>query len=492
MDDKPFVTTAEQDKAAELFGGHARDFVYSAKEEARVRWKLDLILLPIMVMVYVMNFMDKVALSEASIFGIATDLHLVGQMYSWSSSIFYLGYFVFQYPSSVLMQKFPIGRYFGCMVFLWGLTALTTIYTKDFKTLCINRVFLGVFETCMSPILTILVGQYWTREEQPLRASIWWAGGAVGSFLADSITYGVSSEAYANSNYHAWQLIYLVFGPITMVLGIIVFFTVPTSPMQAWFLTEKERKVATARVLANQTGVRNTTYKMHQVIECLRDPQPWILALHAFLQSIQGGGLTSFSKIVLTGFGFSSRQATLMSLPSDTIHLLSVVFAGWFCSRFRNSRCLVGVATNVIVLVGAILVDTLPSSMANSRLGAFYVIYVNTVPFALGMSMLSSNIAGFTKKSTASVMMFIGYCVGQFSGPQFFIASEAPRYNTAFKTFFVSVALMIFFELLLMGYLIWQNRKRDRLQAEAGGYTQEDDGLLDLTDWEQPGFRYIW
>ncbi|KAI1038084.1 hypothetical protein LB503_011993 [Fusarium chuoi] len=92
-------------------------------------------------------------------------------------------------------------------------------------------------------------------------------------------------------------------------------------------------------------------------------------------------------------------------------------------------------ATNIIVLIGAVLVD---------------IIYVNTVPFGLGMSMISSNIAGFTKKSTASVMMFLGYCLGQFTGPQFFITHEAPRFQTAFKGFYSSVAAMIVLEIVLL------------------------------------------
>lgn len=79
-----------------------------------------------MAFTYILNYMDKVALSEASIFGLQKDLvggmqrlmkvgpisdwnqGLVGQQYSWSSSIFYLGYLVWQYPSSLLMQKLPM------------------------------------------------------------------------------------------------------------------------------------------------------------------------------------------------------------------------------------------------------------------------------------------------------------------------------------------------------------------------------------------------
>jgi len=132
--------------------------------------------------------------------------HLVGMQYQWSSSIFYLGYIIWQYPSSVLMQKLPIGRYFGIMILLWGMTTTTTAAATNFATLATSRVFLGFFETCMGPILTILVGQYWTREEHPLRTAIWWSGSATGAFIADAITYGVSGKSLSNSKYAVWQV----------------------------------------------------------------------------------------------------------------------------------------------------------------------------------------------------------------------------------------------------------------------------------------------
>ncbi|KAF5652158.1 allantoate and ureidosuccinate permease [Fusarium sp. NRRL 25303] len=487
------ATVDDDEKRSGELGSPPLGLVYSSKENARVRWKLDLILLPMMVCTYVLNYMDKVALSEASIFGIKEDLNLVGQQYSWSSSIFYLGYLVWQYPSSLLMQKLPIGRYFGVLIFLWGLTACTTPFTKDFATLCVNRVFLGVFESCMLPILTILISQYWTREEQPLRTSLWWSASAVGSFMADAITYGLSGSDHSGSKYAVWQVVYLVFGPMTMFWGVVVFLGVPASPSNAWFFSKRERDIATDRVLKNHTGIKNTEYKWNQVWECLRDPQPWILAIHAFLQCLQGGGLTSFSKIVLTQtLGYTSRHATLMAMPSNAIHLVSVVFAGWFCTRFKNTRCYVMIATNIIVLIGAVLVDNLPQSNQQGRLASFYIIYVNTVPFGLGMSMISSNIAGFTKKSTASVMMFLGYCLGQFTGPQFFITHEAPRFQTAFKGFYSSVAAMVVLEIVLLIYIKYQNHRRDRRQVQEIHNVNISGDDLDLTDWQQDSFRYIW
>ncbi len=152
------------------------------------------------------------------------------------------------------MQKLPIGKYFGCMILLWGMVTTCMAATNSFATLATCRFFLGVFETCLNPILTVLVGQYWTRKEQPFRASVWWAMGAVGFFIADAITYAVSGDTFG-TKYATWQVIFLIFGPLTMAWGIFLYFFLPTSPMTAWFLTEREKKVVVMRVSLIQTRI---------------------------------------------------------------------------------------------------------------------------------------------------------------------------------------------------------------------------------------------
>lgn len=98
------------------------------------------------------------------------------------------------------------------------------------------------------------------------------------------------------------------------------------------------------------------------------------------------------------------------------------------------------------------------------------VMFVNTIPYIMCISLVSSNIGGFTKKATCGVshlrswpvirveqssnrrqvMMFMAYSVGQIITPQFFLARESPRYPTGFRAVYVSVSLMIVIEIALM------------------------------------------
>lgn len=191
------------------------------------------------------------------------------------------------------MQKLPIGRYFGVMITLWGLCSTLTATTTNFATLAVDRFFLGCFETCISPVLTILVGQYWTRREQPLRACVWWIGAPIGGFIIDGLAYSITSPDWGGHKYSQWQVLYLIWGPLTIGWGVLLIFALPSSPMTAWFLTQRERKVAVMRVITNHTGIENRHYRMYQVKECLLDVQAWSFFALALLQCIVGSGLTN-------------------------------------------------------------------------------------------------------------------------------------------------------------------------------------------------------
>ncbi|CAK7205807.1 hypothetical protein SEUCBS139899_008586 [Sporothrix eucalyptigena] len=483
----------EHDDAAELFVGEGGVFEYTQEEAKRVLLKLDLILLPVMMISYLLSFIDKAALSNASILGIRTDDHLVGQQYSWVSAIFYFGYLIAQYPSSVLMQKLPIGRYFGVMIVLWGLCSTLTAVTTNFATLAVARFFLGCFETCITPVLTILVGQYWTRREQPLRACVWWMGAPIGGFIIDGLAYSITSPSWGGGKYTQWQVLYLIWGPLTMGWGVLLFFVLPAAPMRAWFLTERERKVAVMRVISNHTGIENRHYRVYQAKECLRDVQAWAFFSLALLQCIVGSGLTNFDKIVLNGLGYDDHQSTKASFGGDGVQFASLLLAGAVTNFFRNARLVTGIVSCTVVLIGSLLVYCLPTSNIHGRQGGLYIMFVNTVTYIMVMSLLSSNIGGFTKKATCAVMVFVGYAVGQIIAPQFFLAKESPTYPTGFRAFFVSTALMIVIQAALLVYLRWENKRRDQLAAALDHEEQADAAaFLDLTDKEQPGFRYIY
>lgn len=111
---------AHLDEALEFAREHGHIEV-SLNEDRKLRLKLDLIVLPLFCFLYMNQFMDKTAISYASIMGIKTDYNMVGQMYSWVNSGFYLGYLFGSPFAAIILQKLPAIKLISFTIILWGL-----------------------------------------------------------------------------------------------------------------------------------------------------------------------------------------------------------------------------------------------------------------------------------------------------------------------------------------------------------------------------------
>lgn len=140
---------------------------------------IDWHLMPIMCCVYGINYLDKTTISYASIMGLRTDLHLVGDNYQWLGSMFYFGYMAWEYPTNRLLQRLPLAKYSAFNVVMWGTTLALFATVSSFSGAVAVRFFLGVFEAAVTPGFAMFTSQWWTAAEQ---------GARTGRMSADTIT----------------------------------------------------------------------------------------------------------------------------------------------------------------------------------------------------------------------------------------------------------------------------------------------------------------
>lgn len=123
----------------------------SKHEARRVLWKIDLILIPLIMVTVVLAAIDKVIISNAAIYGMKKDTHLKGNQYSWVGSIFYFGYLAFEYPAALLIQRLPVAKLYAGMVAGWAVMMLCTAATHNFAGLATVRFLMGMLEASVFP-----------------------------------------------------------------------------------------------------------------------------------------------------------------------------------------------------------------------------------------------------------------------------------------------------------------------------------------------------
>ncbi|KAL1679057.1 major facilitator superfamily domain-containing protein [Schizophyllum commune] len=451
----------------------------------RVVRKLDWRLMPIMFITYNFNFIDKTILSSASVFGLKEGTHLVGEQYSWVSSIFYFGYLFWAYPTSFLIPKLPVGKYVAINTVIWGLVVALTAVCTNFGGLAALRFLLGVVESTITPAFVFITGTYYTRDEIPLRTGTWFAGNSFGGLVASLLAYAIGR---IDNQIQPWQFLFIIFGTATGLWGFILYYILPDGINSCNFLTEEEKACAKDRVALAGTG--NATadtkkLKTYQIVECFKDPKTWLLASISICTQIPNSGTQNFANLVLKGFGFTSLETTLVGIPSSFVAFFTILITGWIAGRFKNAYCFLIIFVVIPPVVGSALIYSGTVSLGVQLFG-YYLISFGPGALPLAMSVMNTNYRGMTKKMTMTALMFVAYCTGNIAGPHFFKASEAPVYQTAFRTIMVCYALAVAEALLLRAYLMYANRRR---AGETDG-TMGKEAYEDLTDWEIPGMQY--
>ncbi len=398
----------------------------------------------------------------------------------------------------------------------WGIIVALTAACTNYGGLLTVRFFLGVAEATITPCFMFLTSTWYTRDEIPTRTGIWFSGNSVGGMIASLLAYGIG---HITDSVGPWRWMFIILGIATFLWAFVMFFVLPDSISSAKFLTEEERKFAADRVVVAGTGqTENTQWQWDQFVECLIDPKTWFVFGLEILTQIPNGGTQNFANLVITSFGFTSLQSTLINIPYSLLSAGVIAGTGYLAGRYRHINCLLIVAVVVPCVVGSALIYSRNHTSKGIQLFGYFLLSTGPGAMPLALSLVQANYRGVTKKMTVTALIFFAYCAGNIAGPQFFLSTEAPTYNTAFRTIMICYALAILLAVGFRFYLQWMNARRIREEgfvgsagsagAVGGGKMVDADGdgknvldmvnevqltsadYEDVTDWKTAGFRY--
>ncbi|QDS73757.1 hypothetical protein FKW77_005089 [Venturia effusa] len=321
----------------------------------------------------------------------------------------------------------------------------------------------------------IIFSMWYTRQEQPFRMGIWVGSAGLGYVLAGIASFGIG---HISGSLSSWRYMFLIWD----------------NPLGAKFLTESERRGVVDRIKRNETGIENKVFKRDQFTEAILDLKTWLLFIFAVASNSPNGGLTTFQGLIIKGMGFSTLRTTLIQMPSGAVQLVICIAATYVVSQFKNARLTVMLMCLLPFLAGTIGTWIIPQHIPYGRLAFLWISFTYTATWTLSMSVATANTAGHTKKITTNAVLLIGYCLGNFVGPFFFLSHQATRYNLGVAMMFFCVGVQV----LSIGgiwVLLWRrNRERDAMSTSGEENEMEgfEMGLKDATDLQNKHFRYVY
>jgi ACS family tartrate transporter-like MFS transporter len=341
-----------------------------AIEKSAMR-KIYLRLLPFAVLCYLLAYIDRINASFAAL-TMRGDLKLSAAEYGFAVGTFYWGYFVFEVPSNVVLEKVGARLWIARIMITWGIFAALTAIVGDFAgwagfsntvSLSIIRFLLGAAEAGFFPGI-ILYFTYWFPTYHHARIC---SGFLVGLPIAVAAGAPVSTALLGLNGLfglNGWQIMYIAEGVPTIVLGLVTFFVLTDKPTQAAWLTDQEKSWLVAKLAAERSA--KEAVKKFSFLEGLYNPKVLLLSLNYFGIVVASLGILFFVPQMIKSIGVTNNMTVgWLTMIPYFFGFLGLVGWGYVSDRMGERRW---------NLLGACVVSTVGLVITGLTVGSWWSI----------------------------------------------------------------------------------------------------------------------
>ena len=333
-------------------------------------------LIPFLFMCYVFAFIDRVNVGFAKL-QMQHDLNLSDAAYGTAAGIFFIGYFFFEVPCNIALQKIGAKYWLGPIMIAWGIVSGSTMLVKNEFQFYLVRCILGIVESGFFPgVILYLTFWYTGRYRAKMVAAFMTAipiSGLIGSPISGWLLDAMSSVG----GLRGWQWLYLVEAAPSVIAGIVTMIFLANSPRDARWLSEEERALLLER-LEQDESAKHAQGGHHHLADAFKSLKVWLLCLVYFGFVMSNYGITFWLPTVvrdtLTRDPFQIGLLTM--IPWGTAAIV-MVLVGHHSDK-TGERCW---HVAVSAIVGA---------------AAFALSAIHGIPGALGLVLLTIAIAGIT------------------------------------------------------------------------------------------------
>ncbi|KAI1747998.1 MFS general substrate transporter [Xylaria castorea] len=447
-------------------------------DEGKLLRKIDLHVLPILFIVYVAAFIDRVNISSALTLGLSAELGLVGQQPNVALTIFFVPYILFEIPSNILMKRWSPRVWLSGCILVFGVITIGQGFVQSYSGLLTTRFLLGLAESGIFPGSFYLISFWYRREESLRRFTFYWSStiiaGAFGGLLATAITNldgvrGLSS----------WRWIFVLEGLATVLIGIVAFFAITEFPKEAKWLSSEERAY-----LLKKTGKTSGTYVSHSIPITIKDvvtflskPKHWVAAIMYFSLLVPSYSFVFFIPTIVQSLGYSTIGTQLHSVPPFAAAFGFAVVTAYASDKLRIRSPFILLGLLILITGLSLLISVHGAEHFSIEYAGLGLSAIGTL--GIGGNMVCwyvMNLRGHQERSIGSAWLL---CVGNLGGivaTFSFLKSGAPYYHTGYSICLATSALCVVM-CACYAFLIWRERN--------------DDSVIQAMDGDEPDKLYL-
>ena len=316
-------------------------------------------LLPLLGVCYFFSYLDRTAVSVAAL-TMNQAIGISAAAFGLGAGLFFIGYFVFEVPSNLIMHRVGARVWMARIMVSWGLIAVLQAFVWDEASFYTVRLLLGIAEAGFFPGI-ILYFTYWFPASQRARVVAWFflavplstaLGAPVGGLLLQINAFGLQG----------WQWMFIIEGVFTVILGVVLFFVLTDRPEHARWLPDKERNWLIS-VLKKERAEIESNHSM-SALKSLTNPRVLLLSFVYFtvVFGLYGLGLW-LPTIIKSSLQLTDNLVvTLLTAAPYAVGAVAIVIAGKVVDKRGRPAWFTGafLAIGGIALAGTALLTSIP------------------------------------------------------------------------------------------------------------------------------------
>jgi MFS transporter, ACS family, tartrate transporter len=399
--------------------------------EARTMRKVLRHLIPLAIVCYFVNYLDRVNLSFAAL-EMNKDLGFTATVYGFGAGVFFIAYFLLETPSNLILVRVGARRWIARIMFTWGLLSGAMAFVQGETSFYIIRFLLGAAEAGFFPGMLFYLSLFFPAAYRGRMVSTFMVATAFSAVFGAPVS---SLILYMNGfgGLKGWQWVFIAEAVPALIMSIIILVFLKDSPSEASWLDDDER----AWLVARQAAERRQREAVHNlsVLQVLHNPRVVALGLSGFGIAYSTYGIVYFLPQIVKAFGLTNMQTGLVSAIPFLVAAVGMIWYGRRSDRSmeRRSHCAIAFLTCALGLVATALLPSptlrlialcVAAFGAWSTLPVFWSMptaFLSGAAAAAGVAYINSiaNIAGFVGPF---VMGWIKDATGSFDGGLLVIA----------------------------------------------------------------------
>ena len=320
---------------------------------AKVFWRI----VPFLMLCYVVAYLDRVNVGFAKL-QMSSELGLSEAAYGIGAGIFFIGYFLFEVPSNVIMNRVGARMWIARIMVTWGIISAAFMFTSSETVFYVLRFLLGVAEAGFFPGIILYLTAWYPADRRARIITTFMSAIPISAIFGNPLSGLLMDSFHGTHGLSGWQWMFLIEAVPAILFGVATFFYLDDTIHDAKWLNDEEKRVLTANIEAEN---RVKTTSPHSIAATLTDRRVWLMCLIYFCFVLGQYGLNFWMPSIVKASGVSGNlNIGLISAIPYICTFVVMLALGRSADRLRERRW--HLVVPAVVAAGGFVAATIATS----------------------------------------------------------------------------------------------------------------------------------